>query len=315
MSDIQAKIREEAKKALESGEVGMVIGWGAGSVPFKTTPVFIEKPEDVDKLVWNPVCVNNLAVYLPKLARDRKVGVVAKPCDIRSIVTLIRERQVKRENLFIIGLGCAGVVDATDLDGRDFRISDVTALEWSGDGLKVTTESSAYTVPAAECLRDQCKVCDNRTPAISDVTLGDAVSRSEELTIDLPGLSEDRRKYWAEQFSRCIRCYACRQVCPGCYCESCFADRIEPKWTAKKATGDEAWMFHATRAMHLAGRCIGCGECERVCPVGIPAVELARELNGIAKERYGYDPGDPDAEAPLLGSYKDDDHDPAHHSE
>ena len=79
MSDIETKIREAAKNALESGDVKLVIGWGAGSVPFKTTPVFIEKPEDVDKLVWNPACVNNLAVYLPKMAKDCKVGIVAKP--------------------------------------------------------------------------------------------------------------------------------------------------------------------------------------------------------------------------------------------
>lgn len=296
MSDIQNKIQEEAKKALESGEVGLVIGWGKGSVPFKTTPVFVEKPEDAGKLVWNPACVNNLAVYLPKMARDRKVGVVAKPCDIRSIVTLIREKQLKRENVFIIGLGCGGVIDAAKLQG-----------------LSASTEIP--DVAPAELLRDQCKVCDSRNPSVSDVALGEATPKSDELKIDIAGLSEDRQAYWAEQFSRCIRCYACRQVCPGCYCDTCFCDRIEPKWTAKKATADEAWMFHATRAMHLAGRCIGCGECERICPVGIPAVELARELNAIAKERYGFDPGDTVEEKPLLGSYTDGDYDPAHHSE
>ena len=109
-----------------------VIGWGAGSVPFKTTPVFIDKPEDVDKLVWNPACVNNLAVYLPKMAKDAKVGIVAKPCDIRSIVTLIQERQVKRENIFIIGLGCGGVVDAFNLDSEDFHLMEVKSLDWTG---------------------------------------------------------------------------------------------------------------------------------------------------------------------------------------
>jgi ferredoxin len=315
MPEIQDKIQEEARKALKSGEVGLVVGWGAGSVPFKTTPVFIEKPEDVAKLVWNPACANNLAVYLPKLARDRKVGIVAKPCDIRSVITLIREKQVKRENVFIIGLGCAGVIDATSLESANVRLGEITSLEWTDDGLKVTTSQGTVTVPPADCLREQCKVCDKRTPALSDVTLGEAVGRSEELTIDIPGLSEDRKAYWAEQFSRCIRCYACRQVCPCCYCESCFCDRVEPKWTAKKATADEAWMFHATRAMHLAGRCIQCGECERVCPVGIPVAELARELNAIAKERYGFEPDDPDEEKPLLGSYTEGDVDPAHHSE
>jgi hypothetical protein len=49
--------------------------------------------------------------------------------------------------------------------------------------------------------------------------------------------------------------------------------------------------------------------------VGIPAVELARELNAVAKERYDFEPGDPEAEKPLLGAYKENDVDPAHHSE
>lgn len=308
------KIREEAKKALESGVASVVIGWGAGSVPFKTTPVFIEKPEDVEKLVWNPACVNNLAVYLPKMAKDRKVGIIAKPCDIRSIITLIRERQVARENLYIIGLGCSGVVDAANLYDQDFNPNDITSIAWENGELKVTTSSASYNIKQADCLKDQCILCDKRTPAISDVTLGEA-SEKPAAEFNIPGLSEDRRKYWTEQFSRCIRCYACRQVCPGCYCDTCFCDRIDPKWTAKKATADEAWMFHATRAMHLAGRCIGCGECERVCPVNIPVAQLARELGEVIKERYGYEAGDPNEEKPLLGSFKDGDYDPAHHSE
>ena len=315
MSDIQNKIREEAKKALESGAASVVIGWGAGSAPFKTTPVFIEKPEDVDRLVWNPACVNNLALYLPKMAKDQKIGIVAKPCDIRSIVALIKERQVQRENLFIIGLGCGGVVDAFNLDKGDFHLRDVTAVAWESDGLKVFTTISEFMVPRSDCLREMCTVCTKRTPAISDVELGEALPAEKSAACEVPELPEDRRKYWSEQFSKCIRCYACRQVCPNCYCEMCFSDRIEPKWTAKKATADEAWMFHATRAMHLAGRCIGCGECERVCPVDIPVAELAQEMSEIVRERYDYEAGDPDQDSPLLGQFRDDDFDPAHHSE
>ena len=281
---IQDTIRQEAKKALESGEVRMVIGWGAGSVPFKTTPVFVDNPQDTDKLIWNPACTNNLAVYLTKLARDGKVGIVAKPCDVRSIVTLIREKQVKRENVFIIGVGCGGVVDATSLQNGDVKLREITSLEWDGGDLLVTTQTTKTKLSAAAVLREQCKECDDRTPSVSDVSIGEAVVRASDLKIEIPGLSEDRQKYWAEQFS-------------------------------KKATTDEAWMFHATRAMHLVGRCISCGECERVCPVGIPAVELARELNAIAKERYGFEAGDPQADKPLLGNYQENDVDPAHHSE
>ncbi len=309
MSETQNSIREEAKRAMESG-VKVVIGWGAGSVPFKTTPVFIEKPEDAGKLVWNPACVNNLAVYLPKMARDAKVGIVAKPCDIRSIVTLIQERQVKRENLFIIGLGCGGVVDAFNLDSEDFHLMEVQSLEWSDDGLNVVTRTGSHIVPRSDCLRQMCAVCIKREPAIYDVKLGKALVPEECPVCELPDLPEERAKYWSEQFSKCIRCYACRQVCPNCYCDTCFADRTEPKWTAKKATAEEAWMFHATRSMHVAGRCVGCGECERVCPVDIPVSELAREMGRIIKERYDYEAGDPDQEAPLLGQFKNEDFDP-----
>ena len=315
MSEIEDKIREEARKILESGEVSVVIGWGAGSVPFKTTPIFVEKSDDAGKLVWNPACVNNLAVYLPKMAKDKKIGIVAKPCDIRSIVTLIQERQIERDNVYIIGLGCSAVVDSHNLEGHDFRLQDITAVEWENGGLKVTTGTEACTLPRADCLRQACAVCTKRTPDISDVELGEPGPLDEAPPSAIPELPEERQRYWSEQFSKCIRCYACRQVCPACYCETCFADRIEPKWTARKATADEAWMFHATRAMHIAGRCIGCGECERACPVRIPLAQLMREMSEAVKQKYGYEAGDPDEELPVLGQFNEDDVDPAHHSE
>lgn len=314
MTVVQDQIREAARLVLENGTVAVVLGWGQGSVAVKTTPVFIDNPADVGKLVWNPACVNNLSVYLPKLTKEKKVGIVAKPCDIRSLIMLIKEKQVERDNVYIIGLGCGGVVDAQDLDNQDIHVQSIVSMDWKDNGLEVTTNTGIRMLDCSSCLRDMCLVCDKREPALYDVKFGEAVAKSEEVCeCVLPELPEDRRAYWSEQFARCIRCYACRQVCPSCYCETCFADRIEPKWTAKKATADEAWMFHATRAMHLAGRCIGCGECERSCPVDIPVAQLMKELNSAVSEKYGYEAGDPEEDSPVLGQYKEDDIDPASH--
>ena len=85
-----------------------------------------------------------------------------------------------------------------------------------------------------------------------------------------------------------MRCYACRQVCPLCFCERCVADKSRPQWieTAPHPRGNLAW--HLTRALHLAGRCVGCGECERACPAGIPLALLNRKVPQVVEERFGY---------------------------
>ncbi len=312
-NELELKIREEAKKLLESGEVTMVIGWTSGSAPFKTTPVFVKQAEDVERLVWNPACTNNLAVYLPQVAQREKVGIVAKPCDSRSIVSLIQEKQVPRENVKIIGMACQGITDDAALRKAGVRLNDVQGLDWEGDGIVVSTPSGNTKFAMVEVSKEACKTCKHHMPVLSDVTIG-SVSEMASASIEpLDGTPEERRAYWAKQFEKCIRCYACRQVCPACYCAQCFVDRNDVKWTAKKAVTSEAWMFHMGRAMHLAGRCIGCGECERACPMEIPIMQLNREVQRHVDELFDYEPGMDPEMAPALGSWETEDPDPNEH--
>lgn len=87
-----------------------------------------------------------------------------------------------------------------------------------------------------------------------------------------------------------------------CYCRDvCIIQTQDPHWVGGDVNTGEAEMMQLIRVNHLAGRCTGCGECERACPVGIPLMLLMQEQNRAVEELFGYRAGtDPEAKPPLL---------------
>jgi len=98
--------------------------------------------------------------------------------------------------------------------------------------------------------------------------------------------AQDRMTFWLSQFDRCIRCYACRNACPLCYCPTCFVDESRPQWVGKSIDPTDTMTFHFLRAYHCAGRCTDCGACERVCPVGITMRQFTKKLNKDAEDIF-----------------------------
>lgn len=307
---IETMLRKHAVELLQSETVSVVIGYAAGSTPFKTTPVFVRTPEEAEQLVWNPACVNNLAVYLPRVRKAGRVGIVLKPCDIPSFQELMREHQMEREQVVVIGVACGGVADTVTLASAADSMA-IEALLWSDAGVAAQRSDGVRPVDPAV----KCRGCTLDQQAGADVFFGEPPAARPGEAVD--ELAEQyaqmgpaqRRQFWADAFGRCIRCYACRSVCPACYCTECFVDKHGQYWAAKATTAEANWFFHVTRMMHLAGRCVGCNECDRACPVDIPLRLLTQGVNRQVEALFGDAPHDANT-APVMGSYRDHDPDP-----
>jgi ferredoxin len=183
------------------------------------------------------------------------------------------------------------------------------------------------SVPAEEVLAERCLECKANFPVVYDVIFGEDLAKKCSnyfQSLDpVESLSpDDRWNLWKEQMDKCLRCYACRSACPMCYCDECVVDSInlavsvdttaeekadKIRWVEKSPTLSENAFYHMIRALHLAGRCIDCAECERVCPVDIPLRHLNKKMEKEAKLQFDYEAGfDPEKPA-LVSSFRDED--------
>ena len=272
---VTGAIQAEAQRILSEGLVSAVVGYAAARRKGSAQPIVITSATDAEKLLFTPACVNNLAVYLTKAKKEipktGRIGIVVKGCDLKALVGLMGESQLKREDIYLIGVPCAGVLAST-----------------IHPDIELTTETIASKCRECDAhLPSGCDFVPDQQPVTPELEKKYAleIARLEALT------PAERWAYWKEQFSKCIKCYACRQVCPFCFCEQCLCDRNKPQMvdTTPRPAGNTAW--HIVRAMHLAGRCAGCAECERACPMDIPLNLLNRKMAKELKELYDYEVG------------------------
>jgi formate dehydrogenase subunit beta len=307
---MEQKLRQEAKALLEQKKVDWIIGFEAGSLKFTTTPLITNDAADTERLVINPFITNNLANFLAEI--KGRVGIVAKGCESRSIVSLIQDNKVAREDLVILAIPCTGIIDLAKIERlvgkhRD-ELEDITR---NGDKVSVKLDGQKKDFPIGDVLFDHCLACELPTPTEYDIILGDKREPAPETKVsgqDIAKLKEltpaERWASWEKEFSRCIRCYACRNVCPACFCQRCFVEETEPQWTLPMPQWQDNLIFQIIRNIHVAGRCTDCGECERVCPVNIPLRSLTREMYDIVGELFQFKSGmDKDA-LPLMAHYE-----------
>lgn len=281
-------LQDLARQLLEAGDVKVVIGYEAGRRGVRAA--FVSDPADVERLIFDARCVHNLATYLnPRRGHVKRLGraaVVVKGCDARAVAGLLREQQIDRADFVLIGVRCGGVFDTPEVSGE----------------------------LSADSIAPRCHGCTVREPRLPEHVVGELppappVGRDldTEVTRLMAMSAAERLAFWNLELTKCVRCYACRQVCPLCVCERCIVDKTQPRWIEPSAhtRGNLAW--HLTRAQHLAGRCSGCSECERACPEGIPIHLFNHFLAGAVRDAFDHAVcDDPDVPAPVGAFRKDD---------
>ncbi len=306
------ELKQRALQLLKDGTVSRVLGWRIGENTYDPEPAFFATEEEMENFVYNNFCAANLSKMMIEASKlEGKTLVCLKPCDSYSFNQLLSEHRIDREKAYIIGVGCKGKLSIEKV--KETGVKGILSVT-DTDPLQVETLYGNQEVAYKDAMLSRCHVCKGKEHVVYDELIGES-----EDTVDADRFAEvqaieamspaEKFAFFQKELSKCIRCNACRNVCPACSCRKCVFDSNKFD-SAQKANVDsfEEKMFHIIRAFHVAGRCTDCGECSRVCPQGIPLHLFNRKFIKDINNLYGeYQAGaDVDAKGPLTSFTFDD---------
>ncbi len=244
-------MQQQVKAWLEEGTVDIFLGYKL--VQGHPLPHCFTKEnlDEVDELMVSQArySLEKIATKVAAVHPDLKIGLLARDCNQRALNVLYVWNQLKPDNIETISLNCCP------------------------SKLKESGADCSYLEPQKPGLLKTMVGIDNN----SDVDTVEGFSQ------------EERFNRWMYEFSKCLKCYGCRDICPVCFCKECSLEH--PDLIPTGSIPPEVPIFHLVRAVHMGGRCIDCGLCEDACPADISLRLLYNKVNQIVTDVFNYKTG------------------------
>jgi NAD-dependent dihydropyrimidine dehydrogenase PreA subunit len=302
----------------------LVIAWKNASLPGHRIPAFIMQKEEIQDIVFDSFCDLSLAKYINSYHRKEilpatfkgKIHIVCKPCDAKSVMQAFADEQIAEEMINLIVVECDGVIDLSKIEKEckkaieSYKEEDYTILCKDVEGKEYRFDKREYWLRKCADTRN----CD-LPYYYGYYFVGNEKEYKQRIrhyrntwgTLPQDTMpSKELRNMIYQELQRCIRCNACRNICPACFCaDQCIFDK--PKENVNLLDNDTSTentiLYHMIRFHHVAPNCTGCGECERACPKNIPLHIFYEYFNRLMEEEFDYQPGKTNDERQKLLSY------------
>ena len=263
---------------------------------FTISPEIYEKTEDIsgfpltNLIAYGYARTDSAAKFLHKSvngALKEKVGLIARPCDTRGIIELVKIRQVNLDNLFIIAFEDRGMVINVSRQIKKMEDIDPTKVvkEKIGDKGLILKFEDGSTKEIGLDIAENCTRCVRKIPVVADLGISDLIlpidsdeiilkvysTKGEELIekskINKKPLPDDMKAKDAEKLKE-----------------------IKETALAKRVKDLEEWdKLSQEEKMTKLQACTMCGMCIRGCPVCYCVdciLTKKRKAKTINKETY-----------------------------